>query len=320
MHTSTPPTGEEETGTVRCPCCGLQQPTESGAVIDHKPTRTAADYCPGRGLHPRTDPYELPAGPATATYDTQLPLFDRTAAVRPEDRLAPKARRHRRTPVEAFGTDARWAIIHARPGQFGVLDHLLPRASKDELAVAEAEGAIHLDVTRPRSGAEDLLAPPPAVGRPIVVIPCSATKKPIPEGAKVPAAELYQGTYFTKCLAAARAIPGGRVLILSGLMGLITPDTEIATYEKRLDPRNIDHAKHHAQVAALGRAIRHAPEVIALASKDYADAASAIWPHLKRPLAGAGIGTQLQRLTRIAESADPRTTALDFAAAAAANH
>ncbi|MDF6046424.1 hypothetical protein LRD69_30755 [Streptomyces sp. JH14] len=155
----------------------------------------------------------------------------------------------------------------------------------------------------------------------IVVIPCSATKLPVPEGVKVPAAVLYQGTYFTKCLNAARAIPGGRVVIVSGLYGLITPDTLIATYEKRLDPRTVDHAKHRAQAEAMGWGLRGAPKVIALAGKEYADAAAAVWPHLARPLAGAGIGTQLQRLTRIAESADPRAAALAYAdAAAAASH
>lgn len=160
------------------------------------------------------------------------------------------------------------------------------------------------------------LAPAPAVGRPIIVIPCSATKLPLPPGKKAPAEKLYQGPYFTKALAAARAIPGGRVFILSGLHGFLAPSTPIATYEQRLDPRHINHALHREQVNALGRAVRHAPEVIALAGKDYADAVAAIWPHTVRPLAGAGIGVQLQRLTRIAAAADPRATALDFAAEA----
>ncbi|GHH25653.1 hypothetical protein GCM10018792_64900 [Streptomyces rubradiris] len=235
----------------------------------------------------------------------------------PENRPTPRPRRCRRTPAEALGTDAKWAVIHARPGQFGVLDPLLPRAGKEELAAAEAEGAIHFDVSRPPSGIEGLLAPP-AVGRPVVVIACSATKKPVPHGEKVPAQELYQGVYFTKCLTAARAIPGGRVLVLSGRYGLIDPRTPIATYEQRLDPRNVDHSKHRAQVAAMGRAMLHAPEVIVLAGKDYADAVARIWPHVVRPLAGAAIGVQLQRLTHIAEAADPRAAALAFAAAAAA--
>ncbi|MBO8189900.1 DUF6884 domain-containing protein [Streptomyces spirodelae] len=317
MHTEAQPTRGEGTGTVRCPCCGLQQPTESGAVIDHKPTRAAADDCPGSGLHPRTDPHEPSNGAVPDTCEIQLSLFDRTAAVRPEDRPAPRPRRRHRTPAEALDTDAKWAIIHARRGQFGVLDPLLPQTSKRELAAAEAEGAVHFDVTRHRPGAEDLLAPPPAVGRPVVVIPCSATKRQVPDGERAPAEDLYQGPYFTKCLTAARAIPGGRVLILSGRYGLIAPNTPIATYEKRLDPRNVDHAKHRTQVAAMGPAMRHAPEVIALAGRDYADAVAAIWPHTVRPLAGVGIGIQLQRLTRIAESADPRATALAFATAAA---
>ncbi|WP_331720933.1 hypothetical protein OG306_40235 (plasmid) [Streptomyces sp. NBC_01241] len=67
----------------------------------------------------------------------------------------------------------------------------------------------------------------------------------------------------------------------------------------------------------MGRALLHAPEVIALAGRDYANAAAAVWPHLLRPLAGAGIGTQLQRLTRIAVARDPRAAALAYAAQAA---
>ncbi|MFJ5645878.1 DUF6884 domain-containing protein [Streptomyces sp. NPDC093223] len=193
-----------------------------------------------------------------------------------------------------------------------MIDTLLPWASAEDLAAAEAEGAIHFDLPRP--GTEHLPTAPPAVGRPIIVIPCSATKLPLPPGKKVPAQELYQGPYFTKALAAACAIPGGRVLILSGLYGFLAPSTPIATYEKRLDPRNVDHALHLRQVNHLGRAVRHAPEVIALAGKDYADAVADIWPHTLRPLAGAAIGIQLQRLTRIAAAADPRAAALALAA------
>lgn len=154
---------------------------------------------------------------------------------------------------------------------------------------------------------------------PVVVIPCSARKRHLPPGADgLPAAQLYTGPYFTKCLTAARAIPGGRVVIISAEYGLITPDTPIRPYEKRLDPRNVNHPKHRAQAAAMGRALCDAPEVIALAGKDYADAAANIWPHLLRPLAGAGIGTQLHRLTRIAAAPDPRAAALTYAAQATA--
>ncbi|MFF1738007.1 DUF6884 domain-containing protein [Streptomyces sp. NPDC058247] len=158
---------------------------------------------------------------------------------------------------------------------------------------------------------------PAANPRPVVVIPCSAGKRPLPEGVdELPAAQLYTGPYFAKCFEAAQAIPGARVVIVSAEYGLITPDTPIRPYEKRLDPRNVDHARHRAQAAAMGP-LCHAPEVIALAGKDYADAAAAVWPHLLRPLAGAGIGTQLQRLTRIAASRDPRAAALAYAAQAA---
>ncbi|MEU6618575.1 DUF6884 domain-containing protein [Streptomyces parvus] len=166
-----------------------------------------------------------------------------------------------------------------------------------------------------RTGAREVAAPP-AASRPVVVIPCSAGKSSLPEGVdELPARRLYTGPYFVKCLVAARAIPGARVVIVSAEYGLITPDTLIRPYEKQLDPRTVDHAKHRAQAAAMGPAVLYAPEVIALAGKRYADAAAAVWSHLLRPLAGAGIGTQRQRLNRIAESADPRATALAYAAA-----
>ncbi|MFE5847894.1 DUF6884 domain-containing protein, partial [Streptomyces niveus] len=256
---------------------------------------------------------------AIASQDQQLSLFDRTAAVRPADRPERRARRRRRTPAEILGTDAKWAILHVRrgSGMFTVPDDLLPRSTPEQTAAAEAEGAVHFDLTQPRDTREDLA--PPAVGRPVVVIPCSAGKRPLPDGVdELPAAQLYTGPYFAKCLAAAQAIPGGRVVIVSAEYGLITPDTPIRPYDKRLDPRNVDHAKHHAQAEAMGRSVRHAPEVIALAGKDYADAAAAVWPHAIRPLAGAGIGTQLQRLTRIAASDNLRAAALDYAAQTAA--
>ncbi|MEU5091033.1 DUF6884 domain-containing protein [Streptomyces sp. NPDC021356] len=252
---------------------------------------------------------------AVAAHDQQLSLFDRADAVRP----ARRARRRRRTPAEILGTDAKWAILHVRhaSGMFTVPDDLLPGSTPEQTAAAEAEGAVHFDLTQRRAEAREDLAPP-AVGRPVVVIPCSAGKRPLPDGAdELPAAQLYTGPYFAKCLAAAQAIPGGWVVIVSAEYGLITPGTPIRPYEKRLDPRAVDHGKHRAQAAAMGRALLHAPEVIALAGKDYADAAAAVWPHLLRPLAGAGIGTQLQRLTRIAAARDPRAAALAYAAQAA---
>ncbi|MEU4038670.1 DUF6248 family natural product biosynthesis protein [Streptomyces collinus] len=47
----TPAPATEEV-TARCPCCGLRKVTVSGVLVPHKPTRTAADDCPGSGLRP----------------------------------------------------------------------------------------------------------------------------------------------------------------------------------------------------------------------------------------------------------------------------
>ncbi|MFF2228644.1 DUF6884 domain-containing protein [Streptomyces globisporus] len=152
---------------------------------------------------------------------------------------------------------------------------------------------------------------------PVVVIPCSAKKRRLPAGRKeLPAAKLYCGPYFEKCLAAARAIPGATIIVVSARYGLITPETLIRPYNDRLNPRKVDHAKHRAQATAMGPVVLHAQDVIALAGRHYADAAAAIWPHARRPLAGAAIGIQLQRLTRIAESGNPYGSALDYAARA----
>ncbi|GHH54947.1 hypothetical protein [Streptomyces candidus] len=56
MHSSTRPAADpaEKSDTVRCTCCGLHKPLVSGAVIDHRPTRTATADCPGSGARRRT--------------------------------------------------------------------------------------------------------------------------------------------------------------------------------------------------------------------------------------------------------------------------
>ncbi|MFE5866907.1 hypothetical protein ACFQ77_41075 [Streptomyces virginiae] len=56
--------------------------------------------------------------------------------------------------------------------------------------------------------------------------------------------------------------------------------------------------------------------MIALAGQAHAAAAAAIWPHLLRPLAGAGAAARLQHLAHIAAAADPPGAALDYAAQA----
>ncbi|WP_176743491.1 DUF6248 family natural product biosynthesis protein [Streptomyces agglomeratus] len=49
VPTPTPTAGG---ATARCSCCGLHQVTESGVLTPHKPSRAAADDCPGSGLRP----------------------------------------------------------------------------------------------------------------------------------------------------------------------------------------------------------------------------------------------------------------------------
>lgn len=49
------PAPAPEEATARCSCCGLHQVTESGVLTPHKPSRAAADDCPGSGLRPGTE-------------------------------------------------------------------------------------------------------------------------------------------------------------------------------------------------------------------------------------------------------------------------
>lgn len=49
------PAPAAEEGTGRCPCCGLHEVTVAGVLTPHKPTRAAADDCPGSGLRPGSD-------------------------------------------------------------------------------------------------------------------------------------------------------------------------------------------------------------------------------------------------------------------------
>ncbi|MGC5000556.1 DUF6248 family natural product biosynthesis protein [Streptomyces sp. DT195] len=63
--------------TARCPCCGLRKATVSGVLAPHKPTRAAADDCPGSGLRPGVEPRVEPRvedAPAAAAEPTATPV------------------------------------------------------------------------------------------------------------------------------------------------------------------------------------------------------------------------------------------------------
>ncbi|MGA5182900.1 DUF6248 family natural product biosynthesis protein [Streptomyces pseudogriseolus] len=67
--------------TVRCPCCGLRKATEAGVLAPHKPTRTAAEDCPGSGLRPAAEAPRpaaaLRAVPPAAAVRAEQPLLRR---------------------------------------------------------------------------------------------------------------------------------------------------------------------------------------------------------------------------------------------------
>lgn len=128
----------------------------------------------------------------------------------------------------------------------------------------------------------------------LIVIPCGDRKASEATRAR----DLYQGSMFKMALKAAEAIQrkrGGRILILSGLHGLVELDTELSPYEQRMGrpgcislPALADQARGYAA---------EADEVIVLAGKDYALPIKAIWPHASAPLLGlGGIGYQRQAL------------------------
>lgn len=71
---------------VRCPCCGLRKATVAGVLAPHKPTRTAAEDCPGSGLRPAAEASRPAAAPRTvppaAVVRAEQPLLRRLFAPR----------------------------------------------------------------------------------------------------------------------------------------------------------------------------------------------------------------------------------------------
>lgn len=127
----------------------------------------------------------------------------------------------------------------------------------------------------------------------IVVIGCGKAKLPYAAAA----CRLYVGSYFQACLRAAEVVAPGQVFILSAKYGLVTPETCLHPYDLTFGQPGSVTAKWVArQAAALG--IADEP-VTALCGDRYASLAREVWPHVESPLAGLGIGQQLQKLTRM---------------------
>jgi hypothetical protein len=158
-----------------------------------------------------------------------------------------------------------------------------------------------------------LATAPMAAYAPLVVVPCSGRKRsadpaatsPRPATGSLasissstwPARELYVGSYFRACLAAALAItPAQRVRILSAKHGLLTLEEPVAPYELRMgDPGAVTPADVAVQAQAQG--LCSGEPVLVLAGRAYASVAARVWPHAVDALAGTrGIGEQLARL------------------------
>ncbi|WP_439082106.1 DUF6884 domain-containing protein [Streptomyces sp. WL006] len=140
----------------------------------------------------------------------------------------------------------------------------------------------------------------------VVVIPCSGAKRDAP----APAGELYIGSYHRACRATADALTqdSGLTLVLSARYGLVPLDRVLGPYEMTLSDRGaVNDLTLQAQARKLG--IDAAQDVTVLAGAAYVTAARTVWPHAVAPLAGLGIGKQLQRLRDLRARAEKMRTA-----------
>ena len=132
----------------------------------------------------------------------------------------------------------------------------------------------------------------------LIIIPCGSKKRLAPS----PARDLYLGAQFRMTVRAAEALQvaaGGRIMILSGLHGLLELDQVVEPYEQRMGkPGCVSVEQLRAKAVAMG--LELAEDVTVLAGKEYSEAARAVWPAISTPLAGlGGIGYQRQALARI---------------------
>jgi len=120
----------------------------------------------------------------------------------------------------------------------------------------------------------------------IVVIGCGAAKLPH----RAPAQLLYTGSYFHACMLTARVLAPGRWWILSALYGLMPPGRPVDPYDVTLGQEGaVTAAELERQACAFGLADE---PVVALCGGRYADLMAEVWPKVRRPLAGLGIGQQ----------------------------
>ncbi|MBM4568982.1 hypothetical protein GS489_00295 [Rhodococcus hoagii] len=148
----------------------------------------------------------------------------------------------------------------------------------------------------------------PAGGRPLVIVPCGATKAPTTQ--PVPAGELYTGTYHRLGLLAAAALTSPEsTRILSGKHGLLRLDDPVAPYDLRLGQPGAVTADDITR-QARDQGLLDRPSVVVLGGRDYSRLVLQVWPHATTPLAGSrGIGEHQQRFSAIAAGVRPAAPA-----------
>ncbi|WP_419707997.1 DUF6884 domain-containing protein [Promicromonospora sp. NFX87] len=138
----------------------------------------------------------------------------------------------------------------------------------------------------------------------VALIGCGAAKLARP----APARDLYTGGLFRKSVAYAEALPCDRWYVLSGLHGLVHPDTVLEPYDVELGRAHDDPgtaapptwdwiALVRAQLAAELADVPR-PSLVVLAGERYRSFLHPCqWPY-RVPMQGLGIGQQLAWLNR----------------------
>jgi hypothetical protein len=145
----------------------------------------------------------------------------------------------------------------------------------------------------------------------LLVLACSARKHRIPH--PVPAWYRYDGVLYRLCKsleAHHRFPPDVHVRIISAEHGLLTPETPIAWYDRRLDPARAAEIRRSV-TRALCRAVEEhrVSEVYLALGRRYRSVVGALPPHAQVRGTPAGIGTMQSRLRRwlaAASSAAPQ--------------
>lgn len=130
----------------------------------------------------------------------------------------------------------------------------------------------------------------------LVLVTCGGAKLDHP----APARDLYTGSYFQLCKAAAEALnPSRGWLILSAMHGLTDPATILDPYNLRMgQPGSVTPARIRHQADELG--ISGVTLVVVLAGLAYTQIARTVWPALIAPLQGhGGMGYQMAYLSTV---------------------